>query len=65
MNGLTLGIAPLGAMCSKISGGITSDDGSSVASIASIATHELGHIFNMNHDDGRKYYTLITVIIYC
>jgi len=54
LDGQTIGLAPVGAMCSRISAGLTQDTGSSVASTASTATHELGHIFNMNHDDGRK-----------
>ena len=37
------------------SSGITQDAGSSVEHAASIAAHEMGHIFNMEHDNGRKY----------
>lgn len=54
MNGGILGIAPLGTMCSRQSAGLTQDTGSSIAYVAYIAAHELGHIFNMEHDDGRK-----------
>lgn len=53
--GNVLGIAPIGGMCSRYSsGGVTKDGGLSVAFVASIAAHELGHIFNMRHDDNRK-----------
>ena len=31
--------------------GLTEDRGRSVESTGAIAAHELGHIFNMNHDD--------------
>ena len=35
--------------------GLTQDGGQgSVAGVASTAAHELGHIFNMLHDDNRK-----------
>ena len=53
LNG-AVGFAPVGAMCSKISGGLTVDGGSSVARVASTAAHELGHILNMRHDNNRK-----------
>ena len=56
LNGGTLGVARLGTMCSgRYSSGLGQDTGSSVAFLASIAAHELGHNLNMNHDDGRKY----------
>lgn len=59
LNGGTLGIAPLGTMCSgRRSSGLVQDTGSSVAFLASTAAHELGHILNMDHDDGRKYLRL-------
>ena len=51
LDGQTIGLAPIGAMCSRISAGLTQDTGTSVASVSSTAAHELGHIFNMNHDD--------------
>lgn len=34
--------------------GLSEDRGRPIASIASIAAHEMGHIFRMNHDDGRE-----------
>lgn len=46
----------MGTMCSPTSSvGLTQDGGRSLASTASTAAHELGHIFNMNHD-GEKLY---------
>jgi hypothetical protein len=48
----TVGIAFVGTMCSFHSSvGVTQDTLSSVASVATIAAHELGHTFSMNHDD--------------
>ena len=41
-------------MCTgRYSTGLVEDFSSSVSAVASVAAHELGHIFNMNHDDGR------------
>ena len=63
LDGNTIGLAPIGAMCRGfISAGLTQDTGSSVASVASTAAHELGHIFNMGHDDGREYYALLPTV---
>ena len=54
-NGRILGVAPLGTMCrGRSAAGLTQDTGQSVAYVGSIAAHELRHIFNMEHDDGRK-----------
>ena len=59
-------------MClGRYSSGLVQDTGSSVAFLASTAAHELGHILNMEHDDGRKYmlasysysYTLVLYFI--
>lgn len=54
--GSTVGLAFVGTMCSfRNSVGLTQDGGrGSVVGVASTAAHELGHIFNMQHDDGRK-----------
>ena len=41
-------------MCTSFSNGVTQDTRSSVASVGATAAHELGHIFDMEHDDGRK-----------
>ena len=55
LDGGTLGVALLGTMClGRFSSGLAQDTGSSVAYLASIAAHELGHILNMDHDNGRK-----------
>ena len=54
-NDQVLGVARLGTMCrGRSAAGLTQDTGSSVAYVASIAAHELGHIFGMEHDDGSK-----------
>ena len=43
-------------MCrGRSAAGVTQDTGSSVAFVGAIAAHELGHIFNMEHDDGREW----------
>ena len=51
IEGDTAGVAFLGEMCSDThSVGFTQDGGDSLSSVSSIAAHELGHIFNMDHD---------------
>jgi predicted Zn-dependent protease len=46
-----VGIAFVGTMCSTTSSvGVTQDGGRSLSSVATTAAHELGHVFNMNHD---------------
>ena len=51
LNGSTVGFAFVGTMCSEThSVGLTQDGGRNLASTASTVAHELGHIFNMNHD---------------
>ena len=55
LDGATIGFAPVGTMClGSRAGGLTQDTGASTASVASTAAHEVGHIFNMNHDDGSE-----------
>ena len=51
LDGNTVGFAFVGTMCGPNAVGITQDGGRSIDSTASTAAHELGHIFNMNHDD--------------
>ena len=47
----TVGIAFTRAMCSDSdSVGVTQDGGASLDVVSSTAAHELGHIFNMDHD---------------
>ena len=51
ITGSTVGFAFVGTMCSETTSvGLTQDGGRSLSTTASIAAHELGHIFNMNHD---------------
>ena len=51
LDGTTVGIAFVGAMCGPSSVGLVEDFGS-LATVASTAAHELGHIFSMQHDTG-------------
>jgi hypothetical protein len=52
LDGSTIGIAFTSTMCSSsASVGVTQDQGRSVASTGATASHELGHIMNMQHDD--------------
>ena len=51
LTGSTVGIAFVGTMCSTTSSvGVTQDGGRNPSAVASTAAHELGHVFNMNHD---------------
>ena len=53
--GNTVGIAFVGTMCGTLSSvGLSQDRRSGVDSVGSTAAHELGHIFNMAHDDGQS-----------
>lgn len=53
INGNTVGLAFIGTMCNRLAAiGFTQDGGRSLADTISTAAHELGHIFNMNHDEG-------------
>ena len=47
----TVGIAFTRTMCSDSNSvGVTQDGGASLDVVSSTAAHELGHIFNMDHD---------------
>lgn len=51
LDGNNIGIAYIGTMCNRGSSiGLTQDGGRGIDSVGSTAAHELGHIFNMNHD---------------
>ena len=62
LTGSTIGIAFLRATCGSSAVGITQDTRRSEASVGATASHELGHIMNMNHDDEGE---LITLSIVC
>ena len=52
LTGNVAGIAYIGTMCrSSTSVGLTQGGGGSIDSVGATAAHELGHIFNMRHDD--------------
>ena len=52
LTGSTIGIAFVGTTCSTTASvGLTQDTGRSESSVGATATHELGHIMNMVHDD--------------
>ncbi len=52
LDGNTIGVAYLGTMCTEFSNGLVQDGGSPITSVIAIAAHEVGHNFNMQHDDG-------------
>lgn len=53
IDGSTVGIAYVGTMCSdRLSVGLTQDNGRSIDGVGATAAHEMGHVFNMRHDDG-------------
>ena len=55
IDGGTVGISNMGTMCRcPSSSGLTQDGGRSLNAVVTTAAHELGHIFNMNHDDGKS-----------
>jgi len=54
LNGTTIGLAYLSTMCNiPWSLGLIQDGGASLARMTSLASHEVGHNFNMHHDDGK------------
>ena len=56
LRGNVVGLAFVGTMCSsRNSVGLTQDRQAPASRVAITASHELGHIFNMDHDDGRKH----------
>lgn len=53
--GSTVGLGFVGTMCRGLSSvGVTQDGGRTLQSVGSTAAHELGHIFNMNHDSRKS-----------
>ena len=49
-----VGISHFGSMCYDYAVGIVQASGLSTAVVGSIAAHELGHIFGIQQDEGRK-----------
>ena len=59
LDGDTVGVAFVETMCFVHgSVGLTQDGGVSLSEAVALAAHELGHIFNMDHDKGNKYTSL-------
>ena len=55
IDGSTVGISYVGTMCRRLSSsGLSQDGGRSLNGVVTTAAHELGHTFNMNHDDGKS-----------
>ena len=46
-----VGFANNGTLCSDSAVAVVYDDGESIASTASLAAHELGHLMNLQHDE--------------
>jgi len=51
-----VGISNMGSMCTEYAVGITQAVGYEDLAVASIFSHELGHSFEMKHDNERKIY---------
>ena len=63
MDGSTIGYAFVGTMCNDLNSiGLIQDTRRSVESTGGIAAHELGHIFNMDHDDGSECFFYCTIV---
>lgn len=74
IEGSTIGIAFVDGMCFRqFSTGVTQDGDGNLPNVISTAAHELGHIFNMDHDEPSMNTLLyiieailyITVPLYC
>lgn len=54
IDGSIVGLAFIGTMCNQsYSAGVAQDGGAPLDRITTLAAHELGHVFNMRHDDGK------------
>ena len=52
IDGPDVGIAFVGTMCSSdLSSSVVQDGGADADFVSVVATHELGHSFNMQHDN--------------
>jgi len=53
LDGRTAGLAYVGTMClQSYSVSVVEDGGAPLSNVISVASHEIGHNFNMEHDDG-------------
>lgn len=58
MDGSVYGIAYFHTMCQSKSIGVNQDRHRTIAVIGQVVAHELGHIFNMEHDDSSNVYII-------
>lgn len=64
LDGTTIGIAYTGTMCNvRLSLGVVQDGGGDVNLRISTTAHELGHIFDMKHDDYCKEQSLHIILL--
>ena len=64
LDGGTVGRAFIGAICGSHGVGLIQDTRRSVHYVGAIMAHEIGHLFNMDHDDGSEYtYIVFTYML--
>ena len=64
ITGSVVGLGYIGTMCDKrLSVAYSQDGGRSLAAIGATAAHELGHNFNMVHDEGISFSLACSLMI--